>query len=287
MLRLLTHICYSGECGCLPFAHYLFPTEPNLRNKWIELVKRQKSSADTTKWIPSSSSVICSAHFKDGKPTDANPMPTLNLGYASTYLSVSTTARPRNRKSGDVAPSTSKNHCEMIGATMEQPKCDDAGTDSTAIPNSSSDIEVMPKLLDTPSTDIGDPEPAGDEQVKKLLDDLTGRYMLKCMALKHKSHQLKQLKRPLYQRLLLTDTDVHFYTGLPSIKIFQLVIHYVQKWQTLCQRNLPAAKLVLLRYRRAGTSKVSPASKLVMSDRVLLVLMKLRLDLLHKDLADR
>ena len=45
------------------------------------LVNRQKSETDAAEWTPDKTSVVCSVHFEDGKPTDANPLPTLKLGY--------------------------------------------------------------------------------------------------------------------------------------------------------------------------------------------------------------
>lgn len=72
---------FLGVCGCLPYTLYRFPLDTDLRNKWIKVVNRQKSETDRTLWQPTDHSVICSAHFMDGQPTDVYPIPTLNLGY--------------------------------------------------------------------------------------------------------------------------------------------------------------------------------------------------------------
>ena len=65
----------------MPYTHYKFPVDPHLKEQWIRAVSR-RDSFQQTRWTPNENSVVCSAHFVDGAPTDSNPYPTLNLGYS-------------------------------------------------------------------------------------------------------------------------------------------------------------------------------------------------------------
>ena len=49
------------------------------RKRWIKLLKRE--NRDKTEWKPAGSDRVCSEHFVDKIPTEANPDPTICLGY--------------------------------------------------------------------------------------------------------------------------------------------------------------------------------------------------------------
>ena len=105
------------------------------------------------------------------------------------------------------------------------------------------------------------------------------------MRIKTKSHQLKQYLKPLQKKLIKVNKDAAFYTGIPKLTIFSMLAKYTQQLVKRKQQKSVTLSIVL-KYR-----KTPPASKrlinLCMEDRILLVLMKLRLGLLNKDLADR
>jgi hypothetical protein len=72
----------SCECAS-PFVLFPFPTEkknPQGRLAWIKAVYRTDPNTGKN-WIPTADDRICSTHFVDLKPTDANPNPTVNLGH--------------------------------------------------------------------------------------------------------------------------------------------------------------------------------------------------------------
>lgn len=58
--------------------------DPASRKIWINLVNRLKPGSKSKLFEPGKDSRICSAHFKDLKPTKVNPYPTQNLGYDAT-----------------------------------------------------------------------------------------------------------------------------------------------------------------------------------------------------------
>ncbi|KAM7297349.1 uncharacterized protein ISCGN_022502 [Ixodes scapularis] len=64
------------DCPCLqPYALYCFPQgEKNkeTRRKWVANLQRKNLN-------PSKHAKVCSIHFVDGRPTETNPYPTLNL----------------------------------------------------------------------------------------------------------------------------------------------------------------------------------------------------------------
>ena len=53
------------------------------RYNWKKLIRRV--NPDKSEWEPGHQARVCSIHFIDGKKTDENPNPILNLGY-SDYL---------------------------------------------------------------------------------------------------------------------------------------------------------------------------------------------------------
>lgn len=256
-------------------------------------MNRKRSKTDPTPWIPDETSVICSIHFKEGKPTEKNPLPTLNLGYDIRNLNAGAIALPRKSATAHHAV------CELV-TESEKAK-------SSTVKDGNACIETNELIQPTNSevivkqemgvddaigpASIGDTLDVGNKYedysyLRKQLDELRGQHMTKCMILKEITHELKQLKRPLYQRILLGDADFKFYTGLPNSTVFQLVLKYVQAWQRLSQRKSPSLTISILRYKQRSKQQ-APSKKLVFPDQILLVLMKLRLGLIHKDLADR
>ncbi|XP_064476219.1 uncharacterized protein LOC135390175 [Ornithodoros turicata] len=63
-----------GHCGCKLFHLHRFPHDDEERRQWIACVNRKD-------FTPSQSSRVCSEHFVDGRRTERNPTPMINLGY--------------------------------------------------------------------------------------------------------------------------------------------------------------------------------------------------------------
>ena len=98
----------KGTCVCLPpFVFFPFPKEgDDLKERWEECVNRIETVDRTVrygktvyihikddKWRANPTDRICSKHFVDGRPTDANPLPTL---YMSPQFPPSIFSRKRN-----------------------------------------------------------------------------------------------------------------------------------------------------------------------------------------------
>ena len=103
--------------------------------------------------------------------------------------------------------------------------------------------------------------------------------------MKAKSFQLKQLLGPLHKKLLKSNKDAIFYTGLPKLEVFYILAKYIQQYIRRKEKK-PLTLTIQLKYRKAPLS-LKHNVKLCIEDKILLVLMKLRLGLLNKDLADR
>ena len=269
------------------------------------------SDTNNDLWKPSENSVVCSIHFADNQPTPSNPWPTLHLGYdARENLRSLERRKPRVKPVTTPSASTSTS----IPCSTQQNIADDhlqettfsanlPQEDPTLLPDSNlgySAVEVKPKLSQlqdfTNNEMVADSasqcEKLTDEdsasQCKKLMAELNiakGK-LLRCeLQLKEKSYQLKRYTKPIYQQLLNTDSDVMFYTGIPALCTFNLICKYVRNILRTINKK-PVSFNVKLKYKKL---KQTPERKLklIMEDRVLLVLMKLRLALLHKDLAHR
>lgn len=268
------------------------------------MVNRQISETDKTLWKPNSRSVVCSIHFKDGRPTDSNPLPTMHLGYSDTQLSESTTAKPRTPKQRYVVDAKPQNITEsapmLIKSDLTQtPDGDSNQTEhiseeprphtppSTNADPSYSDIVVRSKKIKTEPTAMHSTNREQDttlEDFRKKYQNLQGKYMVKCMSLKAKTHQLEKLKLSVNQQLLKSDSDVNFYTGLPNKETFELVARYVNAAQP---KKVPTTLTVTTLKYKLPCKAERKCTKLSTANKILLTLMKIRLGLLHKDLADR
>ena len=89
------HLIQKKNCVCLPpYNLYVFPSNLELRKKWEKNINRVEPIDRTVKrkkqyvhikrhslWTASEHDRICSHHFIDGIPTEANPAPTLKMGH--------------------------------------------------------------------------------------------------------------------------------------------------------------------------------------------------------------
>lgn len=94
-------------------------------------------------------------------------------------------------------------------------------------------------------------------------------------------------KKPVYQQLLKKDGDCAFYTGIESFhsftKLHSLISPYVRRrW-----RGLKRSTSNTTRNLKKEPNLFGPKRKLCSTDEFLMMLMKLRLGLFNKDLADR
>lgn len=193
---------------------------------------------------------MCSVHFVDSKPTVQHPDPTLHLGYALP-LSTHTARRSRLKETSQ----TDQNPvCEV-----PEPQVTDEGT-----------------VLDQPVPELVCENIPSAHRNKSELNNLKGRYFAMSLRLKHKTKLLSSLTAPLHKRLLTNDSKCSFYTGISLLTIFNALCAYTKELKAKVEKSNKGTK-----------DKRRPAPKLYHEDAILLTLMKLRLALLHRDLADR
>lgn len=275
-------------CGCLhkdkmcscepPFRIFAFPTrkyDAEMRNRWQHLVGRQKSNK---MWSPSKDSRVCSRHFKEGKPTPANPLPCLHMGYdgaeqrvrrMSLFEATKHTPTQRVRKilleediRHDIIEIVEDPELENITATQSQP----INIHWTF---------VLYMLF------IGLLKETFDQ--RKEIDHLKKEIT----SLKASVYKLKN--KVYCEDILQNNDDVNFYTGIPSLSLFNKLHAQIAQYVT---RRWTGAKRVLKNVRSLKKSsrfghKFGPNRKLTSKSEFLMMLMKLRLGLLSKDLAKR
>ena len=93
-------------------------------------------------------------------------------------------------------------------------------------------------------------------------------------------------KTPIDQRIIKTDKGVLFYTAIKSKALFDKLFEYIKplvkrKWRG------PSVKSSIFRRFKNSPNKIGPKSKHSRREEFLLCLMKIRLGLLHEDLANR
>lgn len=259
-----------------------------LKAKWVKLINR-KSAENTARWEPQASSVVCSKHFVDGKPTEEHPFPSLHMGY-DICQTLGTSALKRVRK----MPTKHQQSLKVDKQLEEQPS---TSSEKDCAEPSFSIVETKPKIahndiIEVPTVEVGQgcqPEELTNPENPKFdtfrkLQTLQAKYFTRVLQLKAKTTQLKLFLKPLHKKLLTRDGDVNFYTGIPNIRTFTAVCNYYGEFVKQRQRRR-ATFSFSAKYRQAPIQKRKV--KMSIEDRVLLTLMKLRLGLLHKDLADR
>jgi hypothetical protein len=281
----------------LPFKHFQFPSDPERKKKWIKLINRQKSKNDRRPWSPTKNSVVCSEHFVCGKPTTDFPDPTLKLGYKPLVKS-HRIRLPPNVNAADFADKpdspSHKQTVYFIDNSNYSPvsAAEDfsiTGTSSTGhdpifTQSSDNQNEITPsESIDSAEDwmDVSKHSPAASTTklpTFKELQKVKGRYIARTIALKAARKRLAPFLRPTHKRLLRNNDLCRFYTGIPTVCVFNALCTYIQQENKLHQ---------IAQQCKIGRKNRKLTSKLIIQDAVLLTLMKLRLGLLNVDLAER
>ena len=273
-----------------------FPTDPSILREWCLLINRKNK--DGSLWYPGTYHRICSIHFVDGKPTETNPKPTLHLGYDPTDQKKAHRKLPTaDRQPAKTTQLTSK---QKTRAAKEEPK-PDTGTKEVTSQDTNSAIVIKKELVQEEPVEISgnsnfDVEQAPEidipaqvrtpSTVKPKPNKATNHYI----QLKAKIKQLEPLLMPKHKQLLRDDKSVHFYTNLPNIDTFKTICNYVKSRKRMCPEAVKPKQKTLPEYwviRKFRARVVAEDRSLCLEDQILLTLMKLRLDLLHQDLANR
>lgn len=238
-----------------------FPTEkrdPEGRERW----KRAVNRADKRKpWLllePTQVMRVCSAHFVDGRPTADHPDPTLDLGYDPEPPRK--VRRVIDRHLGTTQPETSSSSSV------------DSSLASSAVDCSFCTVVLMCFILILVGIIFS---------LQKQICSLKSELARKCKASR------KTRKRPgIAAKCLKSDTDVLFFTGIPTRSLFYELHNYTAKF---VRRHWKGISNSTTRIRKFFNSplRFGPQRKLSSVDEFLLTCMKLKLGLLNCDLASR
>ncbi|XP_061173256.1 uncharacterized protein LOC133182425 [Saccostrea echinata] len=267
------HIQYGlGSCICEPpFRLFPFPTELKdnySRQKWTSIVNRKNGSEN---WKPKEDSRVCSEHFLDGRPTPANPYPTLKLGY-TPHKPIISRPPPKERSTTVFQTNQGKRRrLELTDLSIPQnPTSDPCEMEQSLCRGTDGEVNISP-----------------NDNYDKKIAHLEAKIKELEIKLDSKSKEKSSvpLKRFSLSTVMKSDVKVKFYTGLPNLASFNAVfqtilpnLHKVRYWKgpkRLCnplkQKNKFSCHLRTL----------SPKEEMI------LCLMKLRLGYLNEDIADR
>ena len=299
------------SCGCEPpFQLFPFPTalkENEKRQKWILMVNREGKTKHS-KFEPTLNSRVCSDHFKGGKPTPKQPIPTEKLGYDSkrreSLLSPSTTRRAGNKRKAleNQPPSSSKllSSFPVLSSTSNSastnfftirypPKASVHQTDSSKsssippslTPDCDKCDEIQKPLQPSESFKLNTPT-----IIRNMSKNIKSKIVLAIMREKKSVVEMsKNIKKPLYTELLKDDKKCIFYTNIPKLKMFD-AIHDIVK--PLVRNRFHRKSLIKKSKVKCATPKKCGRQRILNSkDEFLLTMMKLRLGLFFEDLGDR
>ena len=282
------HQCFQGtdQCVCAPpFILYPFPTQrkdPHNRRIWIKNIYR-KDEKTAKNWSPKKYDRVCSVHFVDGKPTKDHPYPELLLGKGNTNIPT------RRCRRTVIRQPVIKQHKDYQQHAATKPF---AGQEA----HSSHQVISM----DTET----EPEPMRVSELPHMVDHNYDSFELQCdcqscdhciachnklLCIKESQQSLKNklANKNSFSSLLVTDSDVSFYTGLPSKAIFDHVFAYVSSKTDVINywRGTKHSVSVDEKQSRKKSSR-GPQRKLKKKDEFFLTLLKLKQGLLNQFLAD-
>ena len=275
------HNVTHDKCPCeRPFKLFCFPSilrnnEP--RMLWIRAMKRENE--DRTEWLPKDSDRVCSKHFVDGYPTPAHPLPTIELGYDSNIK------KPRRKLTRTFQPPIKRKKLSNNNSNIE---LDFGDIDDESGP------EFDHTVVEHEA--VADHSYCKNDSLKKCEDcDSKGHLVsslvnkINCLSIQVKKLQGDRLystrSSTFTWRKIKIDQKMNFYTGIPTIALFKAIFLLLQPflpnikyWQG--QKRTQSHKLT----RHTRNIKLK---KLTHRDEFLLTLMRLRLNILNEDLADR
>ena len=259
--------------------------------EWTRLVNRKDPNNDKKVWQPNKNSRVCSSHFVDMKPTEANPYPTLNLGPQNVNVRI-----PKSRKRP-----AERNPCPNINKARKSMPAD--GHVSAEPENETDQItncDPRPKdLLDAPN-ELGVEGNSGEKEDFPLhckgCGSKTKQLLHLGNCLKRRNKAIGELKKKVLaqgkssfgHQKLVTDKKVKFYTGIPTRKAFDTLYQLLlPKVRELKHWHGPSKVSSPLKHFSTPPKKAGRHRKLDGKDEFLLTLIKLRLGILNEDLGDR
>ncbi|XP_076071975.1 uncharacterized protein LOC143043658 [Mytilus galloprovincialis] len=257
---------------------FRFPKDKRKRSLWTKVINR----AD---WEPNDSVRICSLHFVDGwhsdDPDDINYVPTIFI-----YKEKTLSTKQKARETRTVSRQETKN---LLAEEQLQRCIDQTNRDSAILDHSYSTVEPEVEIsVDHNAMDVEDDIELPYVQARTIgfqcdPDPLLMENLLLRKEIKELKDQLaEESKRNSgIHRIKDDDSATKFYTGLPTFTVFLWLFNYLcakssrmQYWKG--DGNTPSKDRV-----RVSTSRLQPI------EQFLAVMMRLRLGLYVRDVADR
>ena len=313
----------TEECTCTPdYFFNNFPTEkknPEMRIKWFQLLNRKKEGSSKL-WVPKATARVCSDHFLHGCPTNENPYPTEKLGYESTSKVANITGYCNNKRNKRVRLTTqptteelevSVNHdhsyFELSSTTLDDidhdepeqqltPEADVIITEETHVDDNT--FDTVPSLIMSMYFIFGflflflqkfqqkmDDFKSMQKEIKTLKEENV-KLRERVQHLEEKEGKCI-CKLSLFEQLIKKDSDVTFYTGLPSISVFIKLHEYISPHVRQLWRGPTFTSTTIKRKFKSFPQRFGPQRKISGHDQFLLMWMKIRLNSPIRDLADR
>ena len=181
----------------------------------------------------------------------------------------------------------------------------EAANNNPPQPSMKNPVCVQPQLLDKSQLNNQDEcevlsvmEPASSRGAKlvnnhKEIRLLKGKLLARDLRIKSLKADLVPFRGPKHKQLLTDDKSCQFYTAIPKLSVFYLICQYISTVMNQKQR-LASSQCGKFSSSRGKThsgflvkKRTHHRSRLPHEDCILMTLMKLRLDLLHRDLAER
>ena len=102
-----------------------------------------------------------------------------------------------------------------------------------------------------------------------------------------KKEDLCKCNLPIFEQLIKSDSDVNFYTGIPTISTFKHLQQFISPYVRHLWRGAKHTSTKIKRKFKATPNRLGPKHKLPGDDQFLLMWVKLRLNTPMRDLATR
>lgn len=243
------------NCPCLiPYKLHTMPSDGPIKAEWTKALNRKSLPKQV---------YVCSEHFLDGQPTDRNPSPKLKLGYEAK-------ATPGRRKLERLEPATKKR--KLISCSEEDIEYDTSNSQSEMTeheseisqPSTSTFYEAIP-LFKTTTTQYEESDFTvhNDHSYAREWKDIQDKTVqTKIHLYEEKGVQVTLEKGTMSaKRSIATDSDSLLYTGVTK-QVFFTLVDCMSKFNTF-------------------------KFQMEIADQIMLVLMRLKLNLIFDDLSRR
>jgi hypothetical protein len=252
------------------------------RRRWIKAVNRKGENGKN--WEPNDNARVCSNHFSDGRPTDQNPDPTMNLGYGPLCKQTKARKPPRPRTpiESPAQKEQKVSEIEGTGSNLVQDVLLDTLVDFVPGP-------VTPHCFSRLNETCKDTNCAKDKEIEELRQQ--NKRLKECLQVKNnQAKQLKSKRNEFTWRSLNTDKKIKTFTGIPNKSAFNFLYKKIEKtvpkltyWHGPSKQKVVSKKTK----NRSTPTKIGRNRALSSKDEFILTLMKLRLGSINADLADR